>query len=279
MRALAKKSIGTALVALLLTAVLSCAGCRQDTQAASMPDRVQLPDVSSALEAGMEAHSPWRAVDRTALATSLGWGQVSTGNRNARRMALTFDAGADAGATSQVLDELKAAGVQCTFFITGQFATSNPELVQRIYADGHEMGNHSWSHPRFTGLSTAEVASQIDRTEQLVHQLTGMTTRPYFRFPYGAGSAALVKEINGLGYMGVLWTFDTLDSLGASAAAIESRVNSHATPGAIVLMHCAAPEEARALPLVISDLHAAGYDLVTLTEVLQPPAGPGASRL
>jgi peptidoglycan/xylan/chitin deacetylase (PgdA/CDA1 family) len=272
-----KTIFALALAAALLAVAPLCSGCRQQTQAADMPARVELPDVARALEEGMAAHSPWRAVDRTALATSLGWGQVSSGNKGARRIALTFDAGADAGATAQVLDELEAAGLECTFFVTGQFALSNPGLLARMYADGHELGNHSWSHPKFTGVSAPEVASQIERTEQIVHELTGMTTKPYFRFPYGAGSSSLVKQINGLGYMGVLWTFDTLDSLGANAAAIRGRVSAHAAPGAIVLMHCSSAEEAKALPLVIDDLRAAGYDLVTLTQVLQPPAAPGSS--
>jgi peptidoglycan/xylan/chitin deacetylase (PgdA/CDA1 family) len=146
-----------------------------------------------------------------------------------------------------------------------------PGLAGRIASEGHELGNHSFSHPRFTELSAGEVESQIARTEEAVKKLTGLSTRPYFRFPYGLGSSGLVKEINALGYIGVLWTFDSLDSMGASAAAIRERVSKYACPGAIVLMHCGSVEEAKALPDVIADLQAAQYRIVTLTEVLANP--------
>ena len=115
-----------------------------------------------------------------------------------------------------------------------------------------------------------QVSSEISRTEERVKLLTGLSTRPYFRFPYGAGSDALVKQINGMGYIGVLWTFDTLDSMGASSQTIIDRVAKYASPGAIVLMHCGFAEEAKALPLVIKELEGAGYQIVTLSEVLSP---------
>lgn len=258
----------------LLAATLAGSGCQKTTQAAQMPEKIVLPDATAALVAGLTGKSQWRKVDRSALAASLGWGQVSRGNTDGRLIALTFDAGADSASTPQVLDTLKAAGLQCTFFVTGQFAQQFPALVQRMSLDGHEVANHSFSHPRFTTLSPEQVDSQLSRTEDATRALTCSTTRPYFRFPYGAGSASLVKQLNAQGYMGVLWTFDTLDSVGASAQTVRERVNRYSCPGAIVLMHCGSIEGAKALPLVISDLKGAGYRLVTLTEVLQRPGNP-----
>jgi peptidoglycan/xylan/chitin deacetylase (PgdA/CDA1 family) len=186
------------------------------------------------------------------------------------QVALTFDAGADASDTAKVLDTLRSRGLHCTFFLTGQFAETYPDLVRRISGEGHEIGNHSHSHPRFTDLSESQVRSELERTDAVIEKLTGDSTRPYFRFPYGAGSPQLVRQINSLGYLGVLWTCDTLDwEAGATVDGVRQRVRKYAVPGAIVLMHCGSRVEALALPLVIGDLERSGYSVVTLTQVLQ----------
>ncbi len=213
-----------------------------------------------------------RCADKSALAASLGWWDVTRGSTGSPpRIALTFDAGSGAGPTPAILDTLKASGLHCTFFLTGEFAQSNPELVKRMAFEGHELGNHSWSHPHFNGIAPGEAASQVSRTESLVREVTGLSTKPYFRFPYGWKSDALIRQVNGMGYLSVSWTFDSLDSLeGTSADEIRARVSRLACPGAIVLMHCGSAQEAAALPGVIEDLRAAGYRLVSLTEVLSP---------
>ncbi|HEY5526699.1 MAG TPA: polysaccharide deacetylase family protein [Candidatus Anoxymicrobiaceae bacterium] len=262
----------SALAAFLVAlALVTAAGCVQTT-GASAPAHFVFPDLKPALAAWRASLPRWKLEDRNALATSLGWGQVSRGKTTSKRIALTFDAGADAGATAKILDTLKDAELHCTFFITGQFATQYPDLVKRLAAEGHELGNHSWSHPHFPELTQAQVSSEVTRTELAVKKLTGLDTKPYFRFPYGAGSTALVKQLNSMGYIGVLWTFDTLDSEGAKADEIRSRVAKYAVPGAICLMHCGSTEESTALPGVISDLQNSGYKIVTLTEVLLPDA-------
>jgi peptidoglycan-N-acetylglucosamine deacetylase len=212
----------------------------------------------------------WRKIDRTALVSSLGWGQVSRGNTALNRVALTFDAGSGSASSPAILDSLKAAGLRCTFFVTGQFAESNPAVMKRIAAEGHEIGNHSYSHPRFTTISAQEVSSQLARTEAAVKASTGLSTKPYFRFPYGLGSDALIRQINGEGYLCVLWTIDTVDwDPATSADAIHSRVMQRLSPGVIVLMHADSPQEAQVLPAIIGDLEAANYEIVTLSEVLQ----------
>jgi peptidoglycan-N-acetylglucosamine deacetylase len=211
----------------------------------------------------------WRKIDRTALVSSLGWGQVSRGNTALNRVALTFDAGSGSASTPAILDGLKAAGLHCTFFVTGQFAESNPAVMKSIAAEGHEIGNHSYSHPRFTTISTQEVSSQLARTEAAVKASTGLSTKPYFRFPYGLGSDPLIRQINGEGYLCVLWTIDTIDwDPATSTEAIRSRVMQRLCPGAIVLMHADSPQEAQVLPSVIGDIEAANYKIVTLSELL-----------
>ncbi len=213
----------------------------------------------------------WRRVDRVALAQSLGYGEVTRGNTSANRVALTFDAGSGAEHTPAILDALEAAGVKATFFITGQFAESFPDMVRRMAADGHEFGNHSYNHPRFTDISAAEIRSQIARTEAKVMELTGISTVPYFRFPYGARNARVIRQVNDLSYMSIYWTVDILDWMpDRTCEQIRSRVMSNVCPGAILLMHCNSPQAGQALGSIIEDLRAAGYEVITLTELLAP---------
>lgn len=255
---------------LLVSAALTVCGAGCVTSARNSVRPMTLPTMSG-LKATTTPRAALQLLNKSSLAARLGWGQVSRGGASGKLIALTFDAGADANDTAGILDTLERNGLRCTFFLTGDFVKGSRELVTRMAGEGHELGNHSYSHPRFTSLSPAEVESQIARTEEAVRELTGLSSRPYFRFPYGAGSTELVKEINALGYIGMLWTFDSLDSMGASAAAIRQRVSRYSCPGAIVLMHCGSVEEAKALPDVITDLEAAGYRIVTLTEVLAAP--------
>lgn len=212
----------------------------------------------------------WRTVDRNALAASLGWGEVTSGNKAGVKIALTFDAGSGGEPVPAILDALKAAGIHSTFFLTGQFADTYPDIVKRIAGEGHELGNHSYTHPRFTTITPEEARSQVERTEARVLELTGLSTKPYFRFPYGSSNTALVKQLNDMGYLSVFWTLDTLDwEPGITPEQIIARV-SRAGPGTIVLLHCGSAQEAQALPVVIGNLRAAGYEPVTLTEALSP---------
>jgi peptidoglycan/xylan/chitin deacetylase (PgdA/CDA1 family) len=251
---------------ILLTAVLT-AGCGTAFKQTESGSHASVETRKAVRQAPLPA---WRSIDRTALAGSLGWGQVSRGSASGRRVALTFDAGSGSTNTPAILDNLKAAGLHCTFFVTGQFAEGNPAVMKRIAAEGHEIGNHSYSHPRFTTIPAGEVSSQLARTEAAVKASARLTTKPYFRFPYGLGSDALIGQINSEGYLCVLWTVDTIDWDPATTDdAIRSRVKQRACPGAIVLMHADSPQEARVLPVVIGDLKAADYDIVTLSEVLE----------
>jgi peptidoglycan/xylan/chitin deacetylase (PgdA/CDA1 family) len=105
---------------------------------------------------------------------------------------LTFDAGSDTGFTGQILDTLKANGIVAAFGVTGRWAEQNPELVRRIAQEGHSIINHSYDHPSLTGRSTnlppltqAQGWEQLDKTESIIQELAGVSTKPYFRPPYG----------------------------------------------------------------------------------------------
>jgi peptidoglycan/xylan/chitin deacetylase (PgdA/CDA1 family) len=255
------------ITAVLLLLVALPAGCTSSTGRTGEHSSATTAETSKADQVSLPA---WRKIDRVALAGSLGWGQISQASTSGRRVALTFDAGSGSANTPAILDDLRAAGLHCTFFVTGQFAHENPAVMKRIAAEGHEISNHSYSHPRFTTIPAGEVSSQLARTEAAVKASTRLSTKPYFRFPYGEGSDALISQINAEGYLCVLWTIDTIDwDPETTPDTIRSRVAQRVGPGAIVLMHADSPQEAQVLPQVIGDLTAADYSIVTLSEALE----------
>ena len=203
---------------------------------------------------------------------------VYRGDTSRRIVALTFDAGGDAGHTAGILAELRREGIRATFSVTGLWAEQHPDLLNAIAADGHQLINHSYDHASFTGLSTgdqpltaAQRALELSRTETTVYHLAGRTTRPYFRPPYGDIDAGVQQDAANAGYGTiVMWTVDSFGWRGATADAIVERCLSGAGPGAIFVMHVGSESaDGDALPRVIAGLRAAGYGFATVDELLR----------
>jgi peptidoglycan-N-acetylglucosamine deacetylase len=192
-------------------------------------------------------------------------------------VALTFDAGADVGSASQILDVLGASAVRASFGITGRWAEEHPDLVRRMAAGGHLVINHTYDHRSFTGtsarpavLAAADRRNEVERADEIIRGLTGATTRPWFRPPYGDYDASVNAAVGSLGYRyNVLWTVDSLGWQGLSPAAILNRCLQGAVPGAILLFHVGSQsQDAAALPSIIAGLRQAGYTLGTVAEVI-----------
>lgn len=194
-----------------------------------------------------------------------------------RVVALTFDAGANAAGLPKILATLSSKGVAGTFFLTGNWAASNPQGVSDIAAAGHRVANHSMTHPGFTGLDSARITQEVLAAEQAI-LAAGGDPRPLFRFPFGERDARTIAAVNSLGYVPVRWTVDTLGwkgtSGGASVQIVGDRVQAGLQPGEIVLMHIGSnPDDgttldADALPQVIDGIRAAGYGFTTLDALL-----------
>jgi peptidoglycan/xylan/chitin deacetylase (PgdA/CDA1 family) len=192
-------------------------------------------------------------------------------------VALTFDAGADRGFTEQILDTLRDEGVQATFGMTGHWAQENPDLIQRMVDEGHTLINHTTTHRSWTGYSTgdapltsAERADELKQTEDIVRGIAGVELRPYFRPPYGDYDDSVISDLQADGYsVMVMWTVDTLGWNGYSVDQIVQRALAGAVPGAIYLMHVGAgSQDANALPTVIDQLRAEGYQFVTIQQMV-----------
>ncbi len=204
---------------------------------------------------------------------------ISIGNTSRNAVAFTFDAGADAGYTTQILDTLQANSVHATFGMTGKFAQQNPQLVRRMVNEGHTLINHTYDHASWTGNSTGAAPltrqqrwDELDQTESIIEQLTGTTTLPYFRPPYGDYDQSVLDDVGARGYAySVMWTVDSRGWMGIPAPQITQRCLDNATPGAIYIFHVgSASQDGVALQDVIDGLRAKGYAIGDLGSVLAP---------
>jgi peptidoglycan/xylan/chitin deacetylase (PgdA/CDA1 family) len=197
--------------------------------------------------------------------------EIVRGPATSKRVALTFDAGSSAAPTPAILAALRSEGLHCTFFLTGRWTETNPGVVRRIVEEGHEIANHTYSHPDLTRVPDERVLSELERTEAEVQRVAGKSTKPYFRPPYGARNARVLRLAAAHGYRCVYWTTDCWDSVkkGIRPEEIQERVLRKARSGSIVLMHCGSQATADALPGLLRSLKARGYEVVTVSKLLE----------
>jgi peptidoglycan/xylan/chitin deacetylase (PgdA/CDA1 family) len=191
-------------------------------------------------------------------------------------VALTFDAGANADGVPSILRTLQATGTPATFFLTGKWVQTYPQLAQQI-GRSYQVGNHTYSHPHLPQLPDAAVRNEIAVAGTLIAGATGRDPRPLFRFPYGDGDPRTIAIANQLGYSCIQWTVDTQGwkgiSGGQSVDSVVNRVLANLQPGEIVLMHVGSAGDhstldADALPRIIATLKAQGYSFTTVSESL-----------
>ena len=183
-------------------------------------------------------------------------------------LALTFDDGPSPNLTPQVLRILRENQAHATFFVLGKCVKRWPGLVKQAAEEGHAIGSHSYRHPSST--SPTQAAEELTSTAQLIEQATGH--RPVlFRPPYGITVGNLCRTALAEKYTAVLWTISSADSNPIAAAVIARNIIHTPNPGDIVLMHDGAThvETVKALPQVLRELGAAGFEFVTLPRLLQ----------
>jgi peptidoglycan/xylan/chitin deacetylase (PgdA/CDA1 family) len=251
-----------------------------DAAAAAAP-AVVAPDAGSVAEGAAAAPSAQTGRPPAPATDGSGLSQIIEGGSNGRKeVALTFDAGADAGYAEAILDILRDEGVRATFGMTGAWAEKNPVLIQRMVAEGHQLINHTWSHGSLTGANTGQpamtyeqLADELASTEQIIRDLTGYELQPYFRPPYGDYDLTMLGYLYALGYpFSIWWTCDTRGWDGWSATKIFETCTSVPLEDEIYLMHvgAAAVGDFEVLPTLISYYREQGYAFVSVEEMLQP---------
>ena len=195
---------------------------------------------------------------------------ISYDNRQ-KRVALSFDIGY-VPRNHELMATLAQRGIRATYFMLGEAVQRHPEIIPHILDNGHELGNHSFTHENMQGMSEAEIRSELDLTEQAVQAaVPGATTKPLFRAPFGAIDDYMVQIAGDDGYYVIGWTVDSRDwTDGITADAIYERVTHHVCPGAIIAFHDVNPANYLALPRIIDYLEANDYEFVNVSDMIFP---------
>jgi peptidoglycan-N-acetylglucosamine deacetylase len=195
-------------------------------------------------------------------------------------IAMTFDDGPSPETTPRLLDILKQRNIKATFFMIGQNAERNPAIVKRILAEGHEIGNHSWTHPQLSKLSDDRVTEEINKTQNAIKDASGYTP-VLMRPPYGAITARQKDWIEKqFGLSVIIWSVDPFDWKRPGSSVIEQRILAGARPGAIVLSHDIHKQTVDAMPATLDALAAKGFKFVTVSQLIamnKPKSSPTPS--
>jgi peptidoglycan-N-acetylglucosamine deacetylase len=192
-------------------------------------------------------------------------------------IAMTFDDGPNPETTPRLLDILKQRNIKATFFLIGQNAERNPEIVKRILAEGHEIGNHSWTHPPLAKLSDDRVTEEITKTQNAIKTASGYTP-DLLRPPYGSITPRQKEWIeNQFGLNVILWSVDPFDWKRPGVSVIQQRILAGAKPGAIILSHDIHKQTVDSMPATLDALAAKGYKFVTVSQLIamnRPKSSP-----
>jgi len=183
-------------------------------------------------------------------------------------LALTFDDGPHGSLTPRLLDALGKRKVKATFYVIGRNVEMHPEIARRIVAEGHEIANHTWSHPSLSGLSAGRVADELRRTHEIVLEVTGVRMTN-LRPPYGAFNDR-VRQVafDGHGYDTIMWSVDPQDWKYRNSARVTRELVSGAAPGAVLLCHDIHKTTITAIPLVLDQLLARDFQFVTVAQLM-----------
>jgi peptidoglycan/xylan/chitin deacetylase (PgdA/CDA1 family) len=188
-------------------------------------------------------------------------------------IAMTFDDGPHATNTPKLLEMAAKRHVKLTFFVLGECVEQNPDVLRQEVAAGHEIGNHSWSHPNLAKLSDANVRSQLQRTEDIIVKTAGIKPK-LMRPPYGELTTRQRILVNHeLSYKVILWDVDPLDWKRPGPNVVAQRIIAGTRAGSIILSHDIHPPTIAAMPQVFDALLAKGFKFVTVSELLAMDKG------
>lgn len=199
--------------------------------------------------------------------------QVGRGVRY--NVALTFDDGPSEPSTAQVLDVLKRHGVKATFFVIGRNLKAHPELACRIVDEGHELGNHSYSHPWMFRMLFSRIREDIGLCQDEIEKVAGYRPR-FFRQPIGMNNPSVMKILGQMGMVMVGWQVRAYDAVPKAKEKIAGRILRGVRPGGIILLHDGCDGKTNpdrtatvaALEEIIPELKKRGYEFKTVSEIL-----------
>lgn len=182
-----------------------------------------------------------------AAAVGLGWASMDPQSQlygrtfigtpgDGKRLALTYDDGPNDPHTMRLLDVLTRHEVKATFFMIGSHLVRRPDIARAVALAGHEIGNHTWSHPNLIWRSSQQVRSELERTDKTLSEIVGPHSR-LFRAPFGGRRPASLRLVKSMGLTPVMWSVSAYDWDLPTAEAIERKVWSQVRGGDVILMH------------------------------------------
>lgn len=192
---------------------------------------------------------------------------ITSGPTDNNQIALTFDDGPTPGVTDRILDELKLRKVHATFFMIGERIAAAPDLARRVLAEGHDIGNHTYTHPKLTALPEAQVIAEIAKTQDIIAKEINHGAR-WFRPPYGAFRADQSGLVVQAGMRVVLWNIDPSDWSQPGEDKITGTIFEKAAAGAIVVCHDFSEQTANCMGVLLDGLLTRGLTPVTLSRLL-----------
>lgn len=190
-------------------------------------------------------------------------GHINLANRH-KQIVLTFDDGPNGVLTPKVLDILKSAKVPAVFFLIGKEVAANANITERIIAEGHQIGNHSYDHGfNFDWQSSKSMLAEIMQTNELIHTITNTSTS-YFRPPYGVTNPNLAKAIQAAGMKSIGWSVRSMDTVAKDGDKLLQTIEKKVKTGSIILLHDTCEITIQILPKLITSLRQKGYEFVLL---------------
>jgi len=201
------------------------------------------------------------------------YGAYYLGDTKEKVIYLTFDAGYENGYTAVILDALKKHNVKVTFFLVGNYITSSPDLVKRMVEEGHNVANHTYSHPNMSSISSLEAfQKELVDLETAFEEVTGQKLVKYYRPPQGKYSISNLKMAQELGYKTFFWSLAYVDWYNDKQPTKEAafkKLLGRIHPGAIVLLHCTSKTNSEILDELLTKWEEMGYSFGTLDELVQ----------
>lgn len=183
------------------------------------------------------------------------------------KISLTFDSAWGAEDIDSILNTLKNENVKATFFVLGEWAEKYPDVIKRMSSEGHDIANHSDTHPHIASLSYEEIKKEIISANEIIERISGKKN-DLFRAPYGEYNDNVIMAAEELGMYTIQWDVDSLDWKNPGKEAIINRVVEKCKNGSIILMHNGTEQTANALPEMIKKLKEKGFTFVPTSELI-----------
>lgn len=184
-----------------------------------------------------------------------------------KKVAFTMNCAWSADDIEEILEILKNNEVKITFFIVGDWIDKNPEAVKRIYEEGHEIGNHSNTHPHVNNLTYEQNLEEIEKCSQKIEQLTGSKTTLY-RAPYGEYNETVTKAVYENEYYMIQWNKDTLDYQALTGEQMWKRIGENLQNGDIILSHNGTMHTANSLDMLLKNIKEKGFEIVKVSDLI-----------